>query len=247
MRVTCRECAGAVDLDGLKPVEGGFGFDCPHCAAVNVLAPVAAEPSPEARTASPAAPPEPARASEAVPAEPPAAPEPDRAEPLPPGMTECPKCAHRQYDDDACHRCGLDFARYRAGQARGLLDPLAGHPLADTLRRRWAELSQRLDDEQGHRDFIGLCAEHKLLEYAGQCYRKAAAGRPEDPRITAYREKVIQAALVRVGRLEARAQRVVSNRLRGMLVVGVVAFIFLAFAVGLWLLSRYQTQWQAAG
>ena len=52
---------------------------------------------------------------------------------------------------------------------------------------------------------------------------------------------------MKVGRLEARAQRVMSTRLKNLLVVAVLAFIFLAFAVGLWLLSRYQTQWQAAG
>ncbi len=226
----------AVDLEGLTPVAGGFGFVCTPCGATNVLAPVPGAgpdevPAPQAPAEAPA----------------PSAPAPAPSPPLPPGMTECPKCAHRQYEHDACHRCGLDLERFRSGKLQALLDPLAGHPLADELRARWAALSGQLDDTQGHRDFIALCAEHGLLEFAGQCYRKAAAGREEDARVTAYRERVIQAALVRVGQLEGRAQAVLNTRVKSLILVAVLAFIFLAFAIGFWLMSRYQTQWQAAG
>lgn len=119
------------------------------------------------------------------------------------------------------------------------LDPLAEHPAGEAIRARWAALREHLDDTEGHRAFIQLCVEQNLLEYAGSCYRRLTPhGALEDARVTAYRERVVKAALVRIATVEGRRTEQLGTRLRGLIVLTFVALIFLAFAVGYWLLSR---------
>lgn len=165
-----------------------------------------------------------------------------RAEPAAEGPEDepavtCPKCGHRQDDARACHRCGLVFAKAVAGRFDD--DALGDHPLADSLRARWAELRTNLDDQAGHKAFIRTCAEANLMEFAGLCYRRL--GGREDPRVTAYRDQVIAAALARVGAIETRATEVMTSRLRTLLVLGVAAFIVMGLAIGYYLLAKTST------
>ncbi|MCB9538253.1 MAG: hypothetical protein H6704_18520 [Myxococcales bacterium] len=230
MRVTCDRCGSPEERAGLDAVAGGFGFVCGVCDAVNVLAPVMAEP---ARQDAAAAPPSAA----------------DQGADLAPGEIACPKCGHVQRALDACHACGLVFAKVDAELARKFArDPLEGHPAGARIRARWAELAGDLDDEEGHRGFIRLCAETDLLEYAGQCYRRLTPpGQPEDPRVAAYRQRVLTAAMAAVGRLERKQTTHDSGKLRSLIALTFGALILLGFAVGLYLLSRYQKYWQANG
>lgn len=138
------------------------------------------------------------------------------------------------------------FAYAATGRARLPGDPLAGHPAADAIRRKWAGLSVDLDDADGHHAFIGLCAEADLLEYAGFCYRKLAAGRRGDERIAAYRQRVLDAAMARVGRLERRVDTE-TRRLRNLVVLLVAAVIVFILAFGYYLLTRYQVTRQIEG
>lgn len=237
MQVNCKACGAPSELDRLDAVDGGFGFVCAQCGASNVLAPVGA---PAAETAAAAETPSPAAAPRA--SKPPApAPAPLTERRPPPGYVECPKCGHHQPSgSDACHRCGLLFAYAATGRARLPGDPLAGHPAARTIRARWEALSADLDDVEGHRDFIRLCAETNLLEYAGQCYRLLGDAHPDDPRVAALRQRVLAAAMAQVGRIEQRAADVDRTRVRRLLVLLVAAFLLACMAFGYYLLSRYQ-------
>lgn len=229
MRVTCDRCGSPEERAGLDAVAGGFGFVCGVCDAVNVLAPVMAEPARQDAAPGP-------RVAEAP-------------APLGPGEIACPKCGNVQRDPKACHTCGLVFAKVDADLARRFArDPLEGHPAGARIRARWAELAGDLDDEEAHRGFIRLCAETDLLEYAGQCYRRLTApGQPEDPRVAAYRQRVLAAAMAAVGRLERKQTTHDSGKLRGLIALTFGALVLLGFAVGLYLLSRYQKYWQADG
>lgn len=225
MRVHCDRCRAPADLDRLDAVDGGFGFRCAACGAVNVLAP-----APDAAPPAPSQPPT------------------DR-EPPPPGTVECPKCQHWQpAGGRACHRCGLMFAYAATGRARLPGDPLEAHPAAATIRAKWAALADDLDDTEGHHAFIRLCAEADLLEYAGFCYRRLAdRGRGEDPRVAAYRRRVLEAAMAGVGRVASRAVERDTTRLRRLVALLVVAAIVFIFAFGYYLLTRYQVTRQFEG
>lgn len=238
VKVSCQRCGVLQERAGLDAVPGGFGFECAECGETNVLAPVVQpapdEPEPDARSSDETgSPPDPRPPAERRAGD--------------PGLVTCPKCGHEQRDPDACHRCGLMFSRARARGLRFDDDPLEGHPAADSIRARWAALAEDLDDVEGHHAFIRMCAESNLLEYAGTCYRRLAERHAEDERVAGYRQRVIQAALIRVGSLEQQATDRVNTRLRGLLVLAVGALIVLGFAVGYYLLMRYQTSWQAHG
>lgn len=257
MRVECESCQRLVEIGGLQPLDGALGFQCPACGATNRLA-TATSPAPEAArptptlTKPPANPPtseaesatgpRPGRTgSDHAPAPPataaPAATKPPGPRP-PEGARTCPKCGHVQNDDYACHRCGLVFARYTAGTAASF-DPLAGHPLADAIRARWADIRDRLDDEAAHEAFVRLCVEHDLLDFAGTCYRRLTpAGAVEDPRVARYRERVVQLALTRIARVEGRRTQALSHRLRVLMLLTFVALIGLAFAAGYYLIAH---------
>ncbi|MCA9538662.1 MAG: hypothetical protein KC620_07220 [Myxococcales bacterium] len=237
MRVQCVHCEADNEVEGLAAVEGGFGFACATCARVSVLAPIAAS--------TPAPTPAPAAAKTSTPP-PRATPPPD--ERPPPGQIECPKCSLWQPERTrACRRCGLVFAFAATGRARLPGDPLAGHPLAERLRAEWTRLRENLDDEEGHRAFVRLCAENDALEFAGQCYRRTHGLHDEDPRIAAHRQKVMVAAMSRVGRLEQRATEETRARVRQLIMLTVAAFILAAFAFGYYLLTRYQVLRQHDG
>lgn len=196
-------------------MDGGFGFVCNHCGQINVLAPMAEAPKQ-------------------------AAPEPvDEA--LPPGMQACPKCAHRQYDRNACHRCGLDFSRVADGTAKFNSDPLHGAPLAEQIRAQWQTLRTQLDDQAAHHAFIGLCAEQKVLEYAGQCYRRMlSVSGHEDPRVRGYRDRVVQQALSQASGLDRRVQEALSTRNKTVLLLVAGTLILAVLAAGFYFINRYQ-------
>jgi len=126
-------------------------------------------------------------------------------------------------------------------------DPLTNHALADTLRQRWRQLANAMDDVTGHQSFIALCAANGLLTYAGHCYRQILDADPENQRAEEYRQQVIQAALAHAGHLDRKVDQAVKSRLRGLVTLGIGALILLAFAIGYYFISRTQTAWQFNG
>lgn len=242
MQVRCPHCDTHTDLERLDTVPGGFGFVCLACGEVAVLAPAVAGhqrggDDDDRRNGGHSD----GRGDGANISARDAA----RAEPA---RVECPKCSHRQPPgDEACHRCGLMFAYAATGRARLPVDPLEGHPAAETIRARWAALAADLDDRAGHQAFIGLCAEADLLEFAGASYRRLADEHPDDTRVADYRQQVLKAAMARVGRAGQRALSADRNRMRRLLALLVAALVLLVLAFGYYLLTRYQVARQFDG
>jgi hypothetical protein len=155
------------------------------------------------------------------------------------------------------------FAYAATGRARLPSDPLAGHPAAAGMRARWEALAADLDDAAGHQAFIRGCAEAGLLEFAGQSYRRLADLWPEDERVAGFRQQVLQAAMARIGvelpgslpgRLSARSaggsgrgRAVDHTRMRRLVALLIAAVVLLIFAVGYYLLTRYQVARQFDG
>ena len=119
--------------------------------------------------------------------------------------------------------------------------------MAGTIRARWAELSQDLDDEAGHKNFITMCASNGLLPFAGQAYREILEADPTEDRAEVYRQQVITAALAHAGHLDRQVKTAVKSRMSGLVTLGVGALILLAFAIGYYLISQAQTAWQFNG
>lgn len=271
MRMECTQCGRAVELRSLQLIDGLPGFECPHCDAPNRL-PVTENAQIEAATAqattqraqddlaSTSA--DPARAA----ADPPAAqsePAPTSADLLPtsadpedttqgaaedaaedPTARSCPKCGWRQPQlNRECHRCGLDLVRWAQGQIQLPAQELAHHPMLPVAQQAWAKAEAALDDAATHHAFIRLCAQHDLLEFAGQRYRELAerATHPQAAaQIAAYRQRVLQAAFAQLKPL-AQAQEFSPQRMRTWILWLAFAALFAAFAVGLYLFSQYQT------
>lgn len=158
-------------------------------------------------------------------------------------MHTCPKCGHAQQDPKACHRCGLHFARARAGRVAFPAEPLEGHPLRLVLTERWTVLSKTLDDTAAHHAFIELCAAQDALAFAGHAYRQLTpAGEVEDPRVAALRDRVLKravaqaAATLGAGRPAENAER--QTRIARSFTLLLASLIILTFAAGYWVLSR---------
>jgi len=99
--------------------------------------------------------------------------------------------------------------------------------MRELLIERWESLRSSLDDEEAHQAFIALCAQERLLEFAGQCYRREEG---EDPRRAARRQQVLQLAMSRVGRFE-RENIEETKRFKRMFFMSVIALFILGMAV----------------
>lgn len=137
----------------------------------------------------------------------------------------CPKCGHEQVAPAPCHRCGFDFERHEA--------PLGGgEPPPQALLDQWDQLHAQLDDTEAHHAFIQACAIADQLEFAGRSYQRLdPLGR--DERISAYRQRVLNAALARLAPT-ATQRDPDRDRLRVLLLLLFGALILLAFTAGIY-------------
>lgn len=97
---------------------------------------------------------------------------------LPP--VKCPKCAHRQDDEYACHKCGLVFGLIEEGK----------HPWEDVepLKRSavraaselWDAVLASPADRGRHEAFVLYAAEHAISAWAATRYRHYLADYPSD-------------------------------------------------------------------
>jgi hypothetical protein len=199
---------------------------------VSLLAPVVAAPAPTPAAPAPKA--APAPAPKAAPA--PAAPA------LPAGYDACPKCGALHpvegAGSDACARCGLVFAKVAAGTARLPPAPV----VSAALRGRWEQLRTDLDATEAHQAFIEACGAQNALEFAGHCYRGLTPpGHAEDPRVAAFRDRVLRQAAARVQMMvpsrdasPAEAAQA-SRKIIGALIL---AFMIAMFGVGYWYVTQ---------
>lgn len=241
MRVECTHCQVLVEIAGLSAVSGGLGFRCENCGGVTVLAglvPAPVEVAPPVVETTPAEGPAPRTAGAPAEPRPRAAPAPA----VPAGYAPCPKCGalHPETGPGAehCARCGLVFSKVAAGEAR-LPPPPA---VAPALRGRWRQLEDRLDDTDAHFAFIEACGIQNALEFAGHCYRSLTPpGHAEDPRVAAFRDRVLRQATARVQMLVPPRQAspaTEAKRSRALIAALALAFFVLILGVGYWYLTE---------
>ncbi|MEE2788729.1 MAG: hypothetical protein VX589_15445 [Myxococcota bacterium] len=229
------------EVTELTEHQGGFAFTCQVCQQLNPVSLGATTPQDTAHPpVEPNSPPAPAHPQTA---------QTDDLESTvhehPPSFQRCPKCSYENaLTAKACHRCGLNFAFASASGRNFQDDGLTGNPQAEHIRTVWADVAQRPEDQEAHEAFIQICTTLNALEYAGARYRTLADENPESEYIANYRNRVIQAALARSVRLDARVRSGLSDRMRSLLVLCFGALLLLAFAFGYYLLTGNQAFWQ---
>ena len=156
----------------------------------------------------------------------------------------CPKCElPRAEGMRACPRCGLDFDKHRRGRTRWLdARPRATSPARAVVEARWEQLRNELDDEDAHRAFIQLCAQQDMLDLAGQFYREAERT-TDHPGVAGYRERVLKAAMARLGQVtRGSLDAETTLRRRTLITLTFGAVLVLLLAVGYLLASRAMTK-----
>jgi hypothetical protein len=135
LKIQCPSCKEIVDMNDFSTSSEGLRFCCPACGQQHFL--------------------------ENPTKEPPTAVGPDTTEPAP-GQIVCPKCGHSQEKGEACHRCGLMFARW--DPANQPAPPLQAENL-------WAEIERQPHDVDLHEQFVQACHAADRLDYATRQYR----------------------------------------------------------------------------
>lgn len=180
MQIRCEQCGAEGEAAGIRTVQAAVWVVCGACGEASPLlreekpAPApSAEPPSGTRYAITGA--EAAVAHvEAVLFAPPSLP---REEGLPP--YKCPKCAHRQDDDHACHKCGLVFAN---AQKRRPWDEIpANRKVAyGRVETAFRALVAGHSDAAAHEAFEALATREQAVDYAIRLYRHHLADHPSD-------------------------------------------------------------------
>lgn len=243
MQIRCEQCGAEGEAAGIRTVEGAVWVVCGGCGEASPLLrnePAAAPTiAPEPVTATRYATTGVAAAVEAVafvPLTPP------HEEGLPPH--KCPKCAHRQDDDHACHKCGLVFAN--AQKRRPWEEVPANRKVAyGRVETAFRALVAGPADAAAHETFEALATREQAVEHAIRLYRHHLSDHPSD--------EVSRAALAGlVHRAHLVAQSMARDQIRTSVgsagrslkwvLAGAVVLLLVAAAVFLVKLLRSQQQ-----
>ncbi|MEE2758325.1 MAG: hypothetical protein VYA30_16820 [Myxococcota bacterium] len=237
MDIQCEACGQSHLISQCQALEGFFVLVCESCGHKTSIGPVPkyrGSTSTDAKDSTTAT-----GTSQVESATPPA---PRTAPAL---IISCPKCSWpKETENEACPRCGLVPKSANPRQLEKWKNPLSGHPLEEKLPALWASLEANWDDEDGHKQFIALCASQRLLTYAGSCYREALDADPENEKASEYRQKVIQAALVEAGHMDQKISRVAAGSKRGLATILTGGLLLLLFALAYYFITQSQTAWQ---
>jgi hypothetical protein len=234
VQIVCERCSAAGPASNVR-VEGSvILLTCGTCGHVNRLQ--GAAPDPVVENADPGTVVEADVPEVAVAPAPPAdvapAPEAPRTPPrdLPP--VKCPKCGHRQYENDSCDKCGLVFRLVRRGDRPWeKFTPEQSRHLPEA-RRLWAAVEALPDDAAAHARFVEHAKQNQLLTFAALQYRHRVADYPDEALTQDYLERVVRDATTMVQALGAAepglGAQVARVRTGLLIVVGVLCAIAVA-------------------
>ena len=150
----------------------------------------------------------------------------------------CRKCGFVQtVGSKACNQCGLLFSVARRLPESHVFDGLPETPLSETLRGRWRDLENRLEDQDAHFKFIELCHTSNQIKFAGHCYRKALSEAKDEDTISllkTYQSKVIQRATAELVVRPSTSSEGRSTHSLIMLTIGALLILGLAFVYFQW-------------
>ncbi len=249
--VVCAACGQPSTLGPRSPEPWENAAAAPADAGGDTAAPTPAEPEAAAGgTTAETDPnqPSPPSAKAAAEAAEPAASSPPAADvavveqgPLPVHLApvKCPKCGHRQYDERACHTCGLVFAKAAGDRPWERVEP-GKEAVTAKAEERWQHVVTAPSDPGRHAEFVEFCRQNGLTRVAARNYRHWLADHPNDRLSKNYLDQVVKDAQVvaqafAVGDAETFARN--ARRLRTVLGLIVALLCFAAAAIMLKLVA----------
>lgn len=171
MKVQCPSCREIVEMADFTTSEAGLSFRCALCQQTTFLPAPGHDPADAA--------PVPPGTFQAAPAEtPPEA-----------GGVVCPKCGHTQRDAVACHRCGLNFAKF---------DPQSLPPDPPEAAALWEQILRSPQDPALHDRFVQRCLEVNRPDFAARRYRELTQTKAHRAIAEKMIERMLQAAQARL-------------------------------------------------
>lgn len=169
MDIVCNHCGAAGPASNVEVVEGQVRVTCGSCGHASVLgggAAVAGQAPRGPRELDPGLPP-----------------------------VKCPKCGHRQYDESACHKCGLMFSKVR----EGITPPWERHDRTKRdkiaqAQRLWEAVVASPADAARHAAFVDFCRTNAIADHAARRYRHYVADHPSDALAQRYLQQTVQDA-----------------------------------------------------
>lgn len=199
MQVVCEACGHAGEAAAVEVKDGAVLVTCASCGVTNQLGGAPAATAPRAATAEAGDVATDAQAvADALPVDEAMLPEVEPvpvvgdAVDLPP--VKCPKCGHRQYDDSACHKCGLVFANVRPGHRPWDDWPAAKQPAIDRAGELWAAVEAAPGDAARHAAFVDWCRTEGVITWAAMRYRHWVSDHPDDALSHSYLERTVRDA-----------------------------------------------------
>lgn len=188
MQIVCDSCGHAGEAAAIDVVAGQVEVTCAACGVAQVLQAGAAPREPRRPVAAAAAP----VRVDPVPATPVAAAAPAPSRRLPP--VKCPKCGSRQYDERACHTCGLVFAKVREGFRPWERVPPEKRPAVRRADELWQQVEANPGDAGAHKTFVDACKASGISDIAAMRYRHRVADFPDDELSQHYLEQAVRDA-----------------------------------------------------
>lgn len=161
---------------------------------------------------------------------------------------KCPKCGHRQYDEHACHKCGLVFANVR----EGVTPPWERHDRAkrskiDRASGLWDELMADPDDAARHAAFVDFCRKNAIADFAAMRYRHYVSDHPSDALARRYMEQSIHDAHAVAQALVSSASDKFSEGTKRARQITMVVVMLLLMGLFLFAFRLFQQQQPFAG
>ncbi len=177
MKIICDSCGHNGEASKVEVRDGAVFVTCGACGTASSLdagPTVETTAAPESTTVTPS-------------------PLPPPEEGLPP--VKCPKCANRQEDDYACHKCGLVFEMVADGRTpwEEAATPAEARAIAQASEL-WADLELHRADPARHDAFVEFTRAQGISSWAAMRYRHWLADYPSDALARAAFEQAVSSA-----------------------------------------------------
>lgn len=187
MQILCEQCGSTGPAGAVEVRDGVIVATCAACGHEEVVG------------GGTAAAPSSVSAPEAAPV-PEASPALEVVEPLPveAGLppVKCPKCGHRQSNEESCHKCGLVFAMAPTSNPPWERPPPGKEGAVRQAQQLWDEVMRTPGAEPPHKAFADFCRDNGIATWGAMRYRHWVADHPSHGLSRRYHDRTVADAQV---------------------------------------------------